>query len=151
MQSVTQTYHRISFNLRPQLEKWLQEWQDNDLIESVVNKCTELVSGVVIVPKPKKPAELRVCGDYRRINEAIKREHHPMPTIEELTDDMSNAAHFSRLDLRSGYLQIVLNEESRGTKTFTTHKVFSSGKDSLSESIQQVKCFKMLSSMHCKD
>jgi hypothetical protein len=45
-----------------------------------------------------------------------------MPTIEELTDDMSNAAHFSRLDLRSGYHQIVLNEESRGITTFTTHK-----------------------------
>ncbi|CAB4005551.1 Hypothetical predicted protein [Paramuricea clavata] len=71
------------------LEKWLQESQDNDLIEPVVNKSTE-------------------------VNEAIKREHHPMPTIEELTDDMSNAAHFTRLDLRSGYHQIVLNEESRG-------------------------------------
>jgi hypothetical protein len=45
-----------------------------------------------------------------------------MPTIEELTDDMSNAAHFSRLDLRRGYHQIVLNEESRGITTFTTHK-----------------------------
>ena len=119
---VAQTYRRIPFNLRPQLEKWLQESQDNDLIEPVVNKSTEWVSGVVIVPKPKNPDEIRVCGDYRRVNEAIKREHHPMPTIEELTDDMSNAAHFSRLDLRSGYHQIVLNEESRGITTFTTHK-----------------------------
>ena len=114
---VAQTYRRIPFNLRPQLEKWLQESQDNDLIEPVVNK-----SGVVIVPKPKNPDEIRVCGDYRRVNEAVKREHHPMPTIEELTDDTSNAAHFSRLDLRSGYHQIVLNEESRGITTFTTHK-----------------------------
>ena len=43
-----------------------------------------------------------------------------MPTIEELTDDMSTAAYFSCLDLRSGYHQIVLKEESRGI--FTTHK-----------------------------
>ncbi|CAB3983672.1 Transposon Tf2-6 poly [Paramuricea clavata] len=60
---VAQTYRRIPFNLRPQLEKWLQESQDNDLIEPVVNK-----------------------------------------------------------NLRSGYNQIVLNEESRGITTFTTHK-----------------------------
>ena len=122
MPPVAQTYRRIPFNLRPQLEKWLQESQDNDLIEPVGNKSTEWVSGVVIVPTPKNPDEIRVCGDYHRVNKAVKREHHPMPTIEELTDDMSNAAHFSRLDLRSGYHQIVLNEESRGITTFTTHK-----------------------------
>ena len=45
-----------------------------------------------------------------------------MPTIEELTDNMSGAAYFSCLDLRSGYHQIVLKEESRGVTTFTTHK-----------------------------
>ena len=55
------------------------------------------------MPKPKNRDEIRVCGDYRRVNEAIKREHHPMPT-------------------RSGYHQIVLNEESRDITTFTTHK-----------------------------
>ena len=45
-----------------------------------------------------------------------------MPTIKELTDEMNNAAQFSRLDLRSGYHQIVLKEESRDVTTFTTHK-----------------------------
>ena len=119
---VAQHYRRIPFNLRPPLEKWLKESQENGLIEPVANKSTEWVSGVVIVPKPKNPDEIRVCGDYRRVNEAIKREYHPMPTIEELTDDMSGAAYFSRLDLRSGYHQIVLKEESRGLTTFTTHK-----------------------------
>ena len=119
---MAQHYRRIPFNLRPPLEKWLKESQENGLIEPVANKSTEWVSGVVIVPKPKNPDEIRVCGDYRRVNEAIKREYHPMPTIEEITDDMSGAAYFSRLDLRSGYHQIVLKEESRGLTTFTTHK-----------------------------
>ena len=35
---------------------------------------------------------------------------------------MGHAAHFSHLDLRSGYHQIILDEESRGITTFTTHK-----------------------------
>ena len=43
--------------------------------------------------KTKNPDEIRVCGDYRRVNEAIKTEYHPMPTIDELTDDMSGAAY----------------------------------------------------------
>ena len=119
---MAQHYRRIPFNLRPSLEKWLKESQENDLIGPVANKSTEWVSGVVIIPKPKNPDEIRVCGDYCRVNEAIKREYHPMPTIEELTDDMSGAAYFSRLDLRSGYHQIALKEESRRLTTFTTHK-----------------------------
>jgi hypothetical protein len=36
--TVAQTYRRKPFNLRPQLEKWLQESQYNDLIEPALIK-----------------------------------------------------------------------------------------------------------------
>ena len=53
---VAQTYPRIPFNLRPQLEKWLQDAKDNDLIEPVLNQSSEWVSGLVLVPKTKEPS-----------------------------------------------------------------------------------------------
>ena len=140
----------IPFNLRPPLEKWRKESQDHDLIEHVANTSTECVSGAVVVPKPKNPDEIRVFGDYRRVNEAIKREYHPMPTIEELTDDMSGAAYFSRLDLRSGYHQIALKEESRGLTAFTTHSGLFQWKGYLLESMLLAKYFRMPSNRRCK-
>ena len=54
-------------------------------------------------------------------NTAVKRERHPTPTIEEVLHDMNGACHFSKLDLRQGYLQIPLAPESRNLTTFSTH------------------------------
>jgi hypothetical protein len=38
---------------------------------------------------------------------------HPLPTIEELISDVNGAAVFSKLDLKDGYHQVALAEESR--------------------------------------
>ena len=46
-----------------------------------VSKPTDWVSSMVTVVKPGK---LRICIDPRHLNSAIKREHYPMPTIEEV-------------------------------------------------------------------
>ena len=44
-----------------------------------------------------------------------------MPTTDELINDL-NGAIFSKLDLRQGYQQLMLDEESRHLTTFSTHK-----------------------------
>ena len=55
----------------------------------------------------------------RRANEAILRERHPSPTVEDLIHVLNEATVFSKLDLRSSYHQIELAPESR---YFATHK-----------------------------
>ena len=57
----------------------------------------------------------------RRANEAIQRERHPIPTIDEVLLDMNQSTVFSKLDLKWGFHQIELAEESRGITTFATH------------------------------
>ena len=54
-------------------------------------------------------------------NKAIKRTRHVTPTLEELTADLNGATTFSKIDLRSGYHQLVLDKESRSITTFSTH------------------------------
>lgn len=90
-----------------------------DIIEEAVGP-TEWVSALVVVPKPNK--DVRICVDMRRANEAIVRERHPIPTIEEVLYDMNGATVFSKLDLRWGFHQIVLSEKSRPITTFVTHR-----------------------------
>ena len=57
---------------------------------------------------------VRLCVDMRRANKAIIRERHPIPTIDEVLEDMQEGSVFSKLDLKWGYHQIELSEESRG-------------------------------------
>ena len=57
----------------------------------------------------------------RRANEAIVRERHPIPTVDEVLQDMTQSSVFSKVDLKWGYHQLELSEESRDITTFTTH------------------------------
>ena len=69
-----------------------------------VYEPTERVNSMVTVGKPK--GKLRICIDPRDLNKAIKREHYPMKTIEEIASRMPNATTFSVLDARSGFWHV---------------------------------------------
>ena len=60
-----------------------------------------------------------MCNDMRRANEAIERERHPIPTAGEV---YNRSTIFSKLDLKWGFHQIELEEESRKITTFVTHQ-----------------------------
>lgn len=57
----------------------------------------------------------------REANNAVKRERHTIPTIDELILDLKGAKVFSKLDLRSGYHQLELHQDSKYITTFSTH------------------------------
>ena len=57
----------------------------------------------------------------RRANDAILRERHPIPTIDEITQGMNGSCVFSKLDLKWGYHQLELTTESRDITTFVIH------------------------------
>ena len=56
-----------------------------------------------------------------KANQAIIRERHQMPTVEELTSDLNGAKIFSKIDLTSSYHQLKLTTESRSITTLNTH------------------------------
>jgi hypothetical protein len=49
----------------------------------------------------------------RQANQAIQREKHPVPTVEETLQEMSTAKVFTKLDLNMAFHQIELSPESR--------------------------------------
>ena len=57
----------------------------------------------------------------RRANEAVVRERHSIPFIDEILEDMTGATVFSKLDLKWGYHQIELTPESRSLTMFVSH------------------------------
>ena len=54
------------------------------------------------------------------LNVAIKREHFPMPTIEEIAARLNGAKLFSVFDASSGFWQVELDEESSMLTSFNT-------------------------------
>jgi hypothetical protein len=117
---VARKHSRIPFHLRDKVAAEIQRLEQQDVIEKVSGP-TEWVSRIVAAPKPRSPNEIRVCVDMRDANKAIVRTRHVTPTLEELVADMSEAKVFSKLDLTSGYHQLVLKPESRYITTFSTH------------------------------
>jgi hypothetical protein len=117
---VAQRHRRTPFHIRPQVEREIDKLLQEDIIEKVEGEPTPWVSPIVTPPK-KDPNSIRLCVDMREANRAIQRERHQMPTVEELIHDLNGASVFSKLDMRSGYHQLELEEESRYITTFSTH------------------------------
>ncbi|KAK7111230.1 hypothetical protein V1264_010901 [Littorina saxatilis] len=120
VQPTAQPHRRIPYHMRKKVEEELQRLENLDIIEKV-DGPTPWVSPIVVVPKPKKPDEIRICVDMRMPNRAIKRTRHIMPTIDDILMQLNQATVFSKLDLNSGYHQLELDEQSRNITTFSTH------------------------------
>ena len=118
VEPVAQRMYRIPFSLQERVTKKLDELESLDIIEKV-NTPMSWVSPVLVVPKPN--GDIRLCVDMRQANKAIVREQHPIPTVDEILYKMNGSEVFSKLDLRLGYHQIVLEEKSRDITTFVTN------------------------------
>ena len=91
---------------------------EKDLVIARVMHPTDWVNSLVL--REKRDGSLRICLDPTNLNRAIKRDHHPVPTLEEITPRLCGAAVFSKLDARNGYWHVRLDEESSYLTTFNT-------------------------------
>ena len=122
-ESVTPTaqqHRRIPFHIREKVEKELERLEKLDVIEKVEGP-TPWVSPIVAAPKSNAPNQIRLCVDMRKANEAILRERHVTPTIDDIIFKLNGATVFSKLDLLNGFHQVELDESSRNITTFATH------------------------------
>ncbi|XP_019614733.1 PREDICTED: uncharacterized protein K02A2.6-like [Branchiostoma belcheri] len=108
---------RVPVAMKAQLQKELDKMTEDGVIEPVTVP-TPWVSSLVTVLKPT--GKLRICIDPRDLNAALKRSHYPAPTIEDILPELKKAKVFSVLDAKSGYWQVVLDEESSLLTTFNT-------------------------------
>ena len=108
---------RVPLALRDRLKKELERMEKQEVIEKVTEP-TDWVNSLVVVEKPN--GKLRICLDPRNLNKAVRRPHYTMPTLDDAVSKMAGARYFSKLDARSGYWQIRLEEKSSYYTTFNS-------------------------------
>ena len=101
---------KCSIHLREKLNCELKKMEKQGVIRKVSEHTDWCSSRAYSV---KKDGSLRVCTDPQKLNQALKRCPHNVPTFEELNPQFSGSTGFSKLDAKAGYWSIHLGPDSQ--------------------------------------
>src|SRR5574338_392724 len=76
--------------------------------------------GAAVVFAKKPDGSLRLCIDYRKLNEKTIKNRYPLPRIDDMFDQLSGAKIFSQLDSAAGFHQLRVAEDSIPLTAFRT-------------------------------
>ncbi len=109
--------------IKDRLKVELEDMEKQGVIRNV-DSPTDWVNSTVIVEKPNT-GKLRICLNPKYLNQAIKREHFHLPTVEEIASRLSGASVFSKLNATHGHWQIPLDDQLLTTfRMLTTRMPF---------------------------
>jgi len=68
----------------------------------------------------KKNGEMRLCVDFRKLNDMTKKFVYPLPNVDDCIETLSGKRYFSLIDFASGFWQIEMEEKSKELTAFRT-------------------------------
>ena len=94
------------------------------LLESGMISVSNSAWSSPIVCVKKKDGSLRMCCDYRKLNDITIKDAHPIPPINQSIDALNGAKYFCSLDLVSGYYQVPIDKDSKAKTAFCSRSAF---------------------------
>jgi hypothetical protein len=112
---ITQRPYRMNPQELIELKKQLDDMLSKGLIRPSASPW-----GSPVLFVDKRDGTIRLCGDYRKLNDVTIKNKYPLPKIEDLFDQMNGDRVFSKIDLRTGYHQLKVRESDIPKTAFTT-------------------------------
>ena len=109
---------KVPLALKEPLKKEIDRLVDQGILKPV-DTPTDWVSSMVVVSK-SNAGKIRLCIDPKPLNQALRRNHYPLPVIDDLLPELSKAKVFSVVDAKNGFWHIQLDHESSFLTTFGT-------------------------------
>ena len=124
---------RLNPAMKEVVKKEIIKWLDAGVIYPISDsswvspiQCVPKKGGVTVVPNENNeliPTRTvtgwRVCMDYRKLNMATRKDHFPLPFIDQMLDRLAGKEFYCFLDGYSGYNQIAIAPEDQEKTTFT--------------------------------
>ena len=108
---------RVPIHLQNEVDGEIKKMLDANVIRPSNSPWS---SCVVAVRKPS--GKLRLCLDYRKLNEVTVKDAYPLPKIDASLDKLSESEWFSTLDLASGFHQVEMDHDDRPKTAFSTRQ-----------------------------
>jgi hypothetical protein len=99
--------YRLTLRENEEVKNQVQELLDKGVVRESLSPCV-----VPIVWSLKKNGGWRMCIDSRAINNITIRYIFPLPRMDDLMYFLSGASYFSKIDLKSGYHQIMMRDRN---------------------------------------
>ncbi|KAJ7990685.1 hypothetical protein DPEC_G00302960 [Dallia pectoralis] len=112
---VTLPYRRIP----PTQYQEVKEHISKLVRKGVVQESSSSYASPVVIVR-KTDGSIRLCVDYRKLNQKTRKDAFPLPRIDESFDALQGANFFSTIDLASGYHQVAVDECDRQKTAFAT-------------------------------
>ncbi|GJP30443.1 hypothetical protein CLOM_g1710 [Closterium sp. NIES-68] len=110
---------RAPYRLSPAELTYMKKQIEYLLAKGLIRPSTSPY-GAQVLFTTKPDGSLRMCIDYRALNKQTIKNKYPIPRIDDLLDQLRGATVFSKLDLRAGYWQIRMADNSIHKTAFRT-------------------------------
>ena len=130
---VREAQRRLNPKVWEAVKEEILKWLNAEIIYPISD--SQWVSLVHVVPKKagvtvmtnEKGEEIqtrlltkwRVCIDYRKLNSATKKDHFPLPFIDQILDQLAGSSYFCFIDRYSGYNHIAIHPDDQEKTMFT--------------------------------
>ncbi len=110
---IRQTPYSVPLGIREKVRKELESLEELGVIE----RCRSNWASP-LVPVKKPDGNVRLCVDYRRLNEITTKEPYYIPSFDEMVEKVGAGKVMSKIDLAKGFHQVLVEESDRDKTCF---------------------------------
>ena len=107
--------YRVNPEETKEIQRQVKHLIDHGHVRESLSPCA-----VPVILVPKRDGSFRMCSDCRPINAITVRYRYPIPRLDDMLDELCGATIFSKIDLKSGYYQIRIQEGDEWKTAFKT-------------------------------